>query len=293
MKIGSCLYKNQTYVFIVAGDHLLLPALEPAFAATGWHDLQQLLNQGADLQAAWVGQTAAMRVQTTDVSWLAPIPRPQKNVLCLGLNYFDHATETAEHAGRNAKKPPYPIVFTKAVTSVTGHEAIIPFDPDTCSQLDWEAELGVVIGKGGYKIAAGDALSHVFGYTVINDLSARDLQANHKQFFLGKSLDGGCPIGPWIITADEIPDPQNLDLACRVNGMTKQASNTRHMIFNIAETIATLSRGMTLEPGDLIATGTPSGVGFVRQPPEFLHPGDVVECEVEGIGVLRNRIGQG
>jgi len=192
--------------------------------------------------------------------------------------------------GRTGKAPQYPIVFTKCPTSVIGHETAVPFDADTCSQLDWEAELGVVLGKGGKKITRENALAHVFGYTVINDLSARDIQLNHKQYFLGKSIDGGCPMGPWIVTADEIADPQALAIACRVNGVTKQASSTRNMIFDVASIIEWLSRGMTLEAGDVIATGTPSGVGFVREPPEYLQPGDVVECEVEGVGVLRNTI---
>jgi 2-keto-4-pentenoate hydratase/2-oxohepta-3-ene-1,7-dioic acid hydratase in catechol pathway len=224
------------------------------------------------------------------VTLLAPIPRPRKNVMCLGLNYLEHAEETANQIGRTGKAPQYPIVFTKCPTSVIGHEATIPFDADTCSQLDWEAELGVVLGKGGKKISRETALAHVFGYTVINDVSARDIQLNHKQYFLGKSLDGGCPMGPWIVTADEIADPQALSIACRVNGVTKQASSTRNMIFDVATIIAWLSRGMTLEAGDVIATGTPSGVGFVREPPEYLLPGDVVECEVAGVGVLRNVI---
>ena len=181
-------------------------------------------------------------------------------------------------------------MFTKSPTSVIGHDAAIPFDPDTCSQLDWEAELGVIIGKAGKKIQADNAHTHIFGYTVINDISARDIQLNHKQYFLGKSIDGGCPMGPFIVTADEIADAQQLKIECRVNGEVKQASNTQHMIFNIASIIQWLSRAMPLEAGDVIATGTPSGVGFVRQPPEFLVPGDVVECEVERVGVLRNRI---
>nr|HPQ97778.1 fumarylacetoacetate hydrolase family protein [Thiolinea sp.] len=146
--------------------------------------------------------------------------------------------------------------------------------------------------RGGRHIGRDKALAHVFGYTVINDLSARDLQFNHKQYFLGKSLDGGCPMGPFIVTADEISDPQNLAIRCRVNGIIKQDSSTRHMIFDIATIIEWLSRGMTLEPGDVIATGTPSGVGFAREPAEFLRPGDSVECEVEQVGLLRNRIGQ-
>lgn len=290
MRLGTCRYQHQNHVFIEQADHLILPALEPTFAQAGWHDLQTLLDQATDFQAILSQISPAMQVPAHAVEWLAPLPRPRKNVMCMGLNYFEHIEEALNLTGKTAKKPSYPIVFTKSVTSIIGHEAAVPYDPDTCSQLDWECELGVVIGKAGRKIKPEEAEQHIFGYTVINDLSARDLQLNHKQYFLGKSIDGGCPIGPVIVTKDEIADPQNLNLACRVNGITKQDSNTRYMLFHIAEIIACLSRAMPLEPGDLIATGTPSGVGFARKPPEYLHPGDVVECEVEKIGILRNRI---
>ena len=290
MKLISCQYQNQRFVGIVEAEIALLPALDAAFDQPVWRDMLALIDSGIDLPAVRNTLTAAMRVPLADVTLLAPIPRPRKNVMCLGLNYLEHAEETANQIGRTGKAPQYPIVFTKCPTSVIGHEAMIPFDPDTCSQLDWEAELGVVLGKGGKKISRENALAHVFGYTVINDVSARDIQLNHKQYFLGKSLDGGCPMGPWIVTADEIADPQALAIACRVNGVTKQASSTRNMIFDVATIIEWLSRGMTLEAGDVIATGTPSGVGFVREPPEYLLPGDVVECEVAGVGVLRNSI---
>ena len=291
MRLGTCRYQNQNYVFIEQDDQLILPALDPAFAQASWQDLQTLLEQTTDFQATLNQATTRMKVPAKDVQWLAPIPRPRKNVMCLGLNYFEHIAEALNLSGKTAKKPTYPIVFTKCVSSVIGHEADIPLDPDTCSQLDWESELGVIIGKAGRKISPENALDHIFGYTVINDLSARDIQLNHKQYFLGKSIEGGCPIGPVIVTKDEIANPQNLKIACRVNGVTKQESNTSYMLFNIAEIIATLPRAMSLEVGDIIATGTPSGVGFARNPPEYLHPGDVVECEVEKIGVLRNRIG--
>jgi 2-keto-4-pentenoate hydratase/2-oxohepta-3-ene-1,7-dioic acid hydratase in catechol pathway len=290
MKLISCVYQHQTYVGMVEEETVILPALDPAWDRPEWRTMLTLIESGLDLASSRAQATPVMQVALSAVHWLAPIPRPRKNVMCLGLNYLEHAQETANQIGRTGKAPQYPIVFTKCPTSVIGHEAAVPFDPETCAQLDWEAELGVVLGKGGKKISRENALAHVFGYTVINDLSARDIQLNHKQYFLGKSLDGGCPMGPWIVTADEIADPQALAIACRVNGVTKQASNTRNMIFDIASIIEWLSRGMTLEAGDVIATGTPSGVGFVREPPEYLLPGDVVECEVEGVGVLRNVI---
>ncbi len=215
----------------------------------------------------------------------APIPRPRKNVFCIGQNYAAHAAE------QNQAPPPRPAVFTKAPTAVTGPHDPILMDPAVSEQIDWEVELGVVIGEGGRGIKQDQALDHVFGYTVINDVSARDIQYAHGgQFFLGKSLDTACPMGPWIVTRDQIADPQQLRLSCRVNGETKQDSDTSDMIFSVAALIEWLSRGMTLEPGDVIATGTPSGVGHFRKPPEYLHPGDLVECEVEGVGTLRNRV---
>jgi 2-keto-4-pentenoate hydratase/2-oxohepta-3-ene-1,7-dioic acid hydratase in catechol pathway len=232
----------------------------------------------------------ARRLPLADVELLAPIPRPRKNVICLGLNYVEHARESLAAKGQAIELPEHPVVFTKSVTAVTGPFADIPLPSRVTQQLDWEAELAVVIGKGGRFIRESDALSHVFGYTVVNDLSARDLQARHKQFFLGKSLDASCPMGPWLVTADEIADPQNLDVRCWVNGVVKQDSNTRHQQFTVARTIALLSEIMTLEPGDIISTGTPEGVGFARKPPEFLAPGDVVECEVAGVGRIRNLI---
>jgi 2-keto-4-pentenoate hydratase/2-oxohepta-3-ene-1,7-dioic acid hydratase in catechol pathway len=208
------------------------------------------------------------------------------------LNYVEHARESAEARGREFKQHQHPVFFTKATHAINGPGAAIPFDAAVSEQIDFEAELAVIIGRGGKNISSVKALDHVFGYTCLNDVSARDLQTQHSQFFKGKSLDGACPIGPWIVTADELPDPQQLNITCRVNGVTKQDSNTRYMIFNIPTVIEILSRGMTLDAGDIIATGTPSGVGFARKPPEFLKPGDVVEVEIEGIGILRNRIGE-
>src|SRR5215467_30769 len=224
----------------------------------------------------------------SDIQLAAPIPRPRKNLMCLGWNYADHARETAAIRGQETKAPEYPVFFTKAPTTVNSPYGNIIIDPQVSVEIDWEVELAVIIGNGGKNISEEDALSHVFGYTVLNDVTARDLQSRHKQFFKGKSIDGYCPMGPWIVTADEIKDPQQLDVKLRVNGITKQEGNTSMMIFPIRTIIAVLSKGMTLEPGDIIATGTPSGVGFARNPPEFLKPGDVMEAEVEGVGMLRN-----
>jgi 2-keto-4-pentenoate hydratase/2-oxohepta-3-ene-1,7-dioic acid hydratase in catechol pathway len=226
----------------------------------------------------------------TGIRWHAPIPRPLKNVVCLGMNYLAHIREGAAARGREAKIPKAPVFFTKATTAVTGPFADIRVDPALTQQVDWEAELGLIIGTGGRDIRKEDALHHVFGYTVINDVSARDLQAQHFQFFKGKSLDDFCPMGPVVVTADEFGDPQNKRLLCRVNGVTKQDASTSDMIFSSDVIIESLSQSLTLEPGDIIATGTPEGVGFGRTPPEFLRDGDIVEAEVEGIGVIRNRV---
>ena len=238
---------------------------------------------------AVVQQHAAQNrgIPLADVTLHAPL-LPQRNVMCLGRNYVEHARESFAAVGEAFSLSEVPVIFTKATTAVSAPNAPIPFDPNVSDKIDWEVELAVIIGKQGKNIPAEHAMSYVFGYTVLNDITARDLQRQGKQFFKGKSLDGSCPMGPWIVTADELTDPHNLDIRCLVNDVEKQASNTRHMIFDIPTTIAYLSRGMTLLPGDIIATGTPDGVGFARTPPEFLRPGDVVQSIVEGIGAIRN-----
>ena len=227
------------------------------------------------------------------VELLAPIPRPRKNVFCLGRNYAEHAAESLRAIGQEVQLPAYPNVFTKAPTALTGPYSDIPYDAAVTERLDWEVELAVIIGRAGRHVAPERALEHVFGYTVINDVTARDIQNKAGvQWFQGKSLDASSPIGPWIVTADEIEDPRDLRLSLRVNGVTKQEASTAEMLFDVTAIIATLTRVLTLEPGDVIATGTPSGVGFARTPPEFLRPGDVMETEIAGIGTLRNRIAQ-
>ena len=223
---------------------------------------------------------------------LAPIPRPSKNVFCVGWNYLEHFEEGAKVRANVTEIPKHPTFFTKAPTAVNGPYDRIALHPGVTEKLDWEVELGVIIGRGGRDIKEADAMRHVFGYTVINDVSARDVQRRHgQQWFKGKSLDGLCPMGPWIVTADKVKDWWDLRLTTRVNGVIKQDSNTRHMHFKVPRIIAELSAGMTLEPGDIISTGTPAGVGHARTPPEFLKSGDILETEIAGIGLLRNRIG--
>jgi 2-keto-4-pentenoate hydratase/2-oxohepta-3-ene-1,7-dioic acid hydratase in catechol pathway len=211
----------------------------------------------------------------------APIPRPARNVFCLGRNYKEHAAE------RGAEAPPHPVYFTKAPETVVAPGAKVIHHAVT-KELDYEVELTVVIGKAGRDIPREEALSYVFGYTIINDVTARDLQKRHQQWFHGKSLDTFCPMGPVLVTADEIPDPQALSVAMRINGETRQSSNTSKMIFPVDECIAVLSQGFTIRPGDVIATGTPEGVGAALG--KFLKAGDRMEAEVEKIGILANRI---
>ncbi len=287
-------------VGLLKGDDVVLDIREAAAAAGRAlpfdpGDMVSLIAAGPEALeavrrvAAAGGARAALPLDR--VRLLAPIPRPRKNVFCLGWNYLEHFAE-GERIRRGDQSPPgYPVFFTKAVTAVTGPTDPIPFDPKVSEKIDWEVELVIVVGPGGKDIPEARALEHVFGYTAMNDVSARDLQRRHGgQWFKGKSLDGTCPMGPWIVTADEI-DPGNLRVTTRVNGVTKQDSSTKHFYFKIPRILAELSLGLTLEAGDLISTGTPEGVGFARTPPEFLKPGDLLETEVEGIGVLRNRIG--
>lgn len=217
------------------------------------------------------------------VQFLSPIPRPAKHIFCMGRNYAEHAKE------RGSEVPTVPVFFTKPPTAVVGHEADVMAWPVTAN-LDYEAELAVIIGKQGRDIPKAEAYEHVFGYTVMNDVTARDLQRKHQQWFKGKSLDTFAPLGPWIVHKSALPDPHALRITLRVNGETRQEASTGDMVFRIEDLIETLSAGMTLEPGDILATGTPSGVAAGMDPPRWLKPGDVVEAEVEGIGVLRNRI---
>jgi len=224
-----------------------------------------------------------------DLELLAPLDPPRGNVIAIGRNYQKHAEETAHMQGGNEPGPP--TIFTKAITSLTDPFADIAIDPSVSDRIDWEVELAVVIGNRGANIKRQRALDHVFGFTVINDVTARDIQSDWGgQWFKGKSVDRTSPTGPWIVTRDEVEDPQALGLWLRVNGVVKQEGNTSEMIHPVDAIIEWASKGMTLLPGAMIATGTPDGVGFARTPPEFLKPGDVMETEIQSIGRMRNRI---
>jgi 2-keto-4-pentenoate hydratase/2-oxohepta-3-ene-1,7-dioic acid hydratase in catechol pathway len=247
-----------------------------------WPDLKAEVQK---LVAAAEGGRALSAVELR-----APIPRPRKNIICLGMNYAAHAIESLRAKGLPEKLPEYPVFFSKMPTAVNHPNAPVPLMPDVSAQRDWEVELAVIIGRRGRDIPASAALDYVFGYTIMNDVSARDLQTRHQQFFYSKSLDGSAPLGPWIVTADEIPDPHALGIRLRLNGELVQNSTTRDMIFDIPTCIATFSRGITLEPGDIIATGTPAGVGMGMTPQRWLKAGDVMEAEIDGIGVLRNTV---
>jgi 2-keto-4-pentenoate hydratase/2-oxohepta-3-ene-1,7-dioic acid hydratase in catechol pathway len=232
-------------------------------------------------------QTAALR---------APIPRPARNVFCVGWNYSEHFEEGKQFRRQGGAQtdaqeiPEHPSLFSKNPATVTGPDSPVHFPAPHSDQLDWEAELAVIVGPGGRDIAEADAMRHVFGYTCANDISVRDVQRRHGgQWFKGKNFDTHLPLGPWVVTADEL-DPSDLRICSRVNGVTKQDARTRQMVFKIPRLIAEISAGCELWPGDIIITGTPAGVGFARTPPEFLRIGDTVEVEIEGIGVLRNRV---
>ncbi|MCC7105538.1 MAG: fumarylacetoacetate hydrolase family protein [Chloroflexi bacterium] len=249
-------------------------------------------------EAAWslakevAGRPGEPSVPLADTPLAAPIPHPRRNIFALGLNYRDHIAEGAKARGEEVKMPPFPVYFTKAPSCVVGPDEPVLIEPEVSDKVDWEVELTVVIGKPGRNIPEDRAWEHVFGYTCGQDVSARDLQRRHGQWFKGKSLDTFAPIGPWIVDREEAGDPHTMRVVTRVNGVVKQDSNTSYFLFDIPVMISALSRGFNLEPGDLIMTGTPQGVGYARNPPEYLHDGDMLETEIERVGVLRNPVKQ-
>jgi len=252
--------------------------LQEARKAKG--EAERLLDEGG-------GEGVLLRF--SDVELAAPIPRPRKNMVCLGLNYADHAEEASRARDVSLISfPEYPVFFTKPPTAVAGPNDDVIY-PRATEKLDYEVELAFVVGRRGKYISKEDAYGHIAGYTVFNDITARDLQRRHLQWYKGKSCDTFAPMGPYLVTADEIGDPMDLEMGLRVNGETRQRSNTRNMIFDIGAILSVLSDGITMEVGDIVATGTPSGVGSAH-PSGLLKVGDVVEAWIEGIGTIRNRV---
>ncbi len=280
MKLLSCEYKGETFAAVSDG--------KKAYKAAP--DMYALLDR---LEGALPGPEllAGEGIDLGELRLLAPIPEPRQDVICLGMNYMDHSAEAAKWGKddfvKNAGKAVY---FSKRAAYIVGPGGEIDPHFDIVDGLDYEAELAVVLGKDAYRVSKEDAFDYVLGYSVLNDVSARNLQKAHKQFYFGKSLDTHTTMGPWIVTRDELPGAPELDIRCFINGEKRQDSNTRYMIFGVAEVIAELSRGMTLKAGTIIAMGTPAGVGMGFEPPKYLSCGDVVRCEIDGIGVLENPV---
>lgn len=280
MKLLSCEYKGETFAAVSDG--------KKAYKAAP--DMYALLDR---LEGALPGPEllAGEGIDLGELRLLAPIPEPRQDVICLGMNYMDHSAEAAKWGKddfvKNAGKAVY---FSKRAAYIVGPGGEIDPHFDIVDGLDYEAELAVVLGKDAYRVSKEDAFDYVLGYSVLNDVSARNLQKAHKQFYFGKSLDTHTTMGPWIVTRDELPGAPELDIRCFINGEKRQDSNTRYMIFGVAEVIAELSRGMTLKAGTIIAMGTPAGVGMGFEPPKYLACGDVVRCEIDGIGVLENPV---
>ena len=271
-----------------------LAALAPALAVK---DMEEIIRRWSVLRGPLEAMSRSEDVLTAaagelnELALSAPLPRPRQDVICLGINYEEHAEEADKFSSADfGGQRPATIYFSKRVNEAVAPGAFIASHAPLVDSLDYECELAVILGRDCYGVSEAEALDYVFGYTILNDVSARNLQTRHKQWYLGKSLDGFTPMGPCIVTADEIGDPQALTIESYVNGEVRQHSNTKFMLQTVAGAIAELSAGLTLQAGTVIATGTPAGVGMGFDPPRFLKPGDVVECEIEGIGVLRNTV---
>ncbi|MBL3703412.1 hydrolase [Sulfitobacter sp. BDSS02] len=255
------------------------------------------LEESAQGVAVLIGRSEMPRqmepIPLSQVKLCAPIPRPSRNIFCVGKNYHAHAEEFAssgfDSSAANSVVPKDPIIFSKVPETVVGPGAEVRLDPNVSTSIDYEAELGVIIGKGGRGISANEAMGHVWGYTIINDVTARDLQGKYSQWLIGKSQDTFCPMGPWVVTADEV-DLDSMRVRCAINGEMRQDASVRDLIFDIPTLIETISAGVSLKPGDVIATGTPEGVGIGFKPPKYLVDGDLIRVEIDQIGYLENPV---
>lgn len=285
MKLFTVLSGNKELVAVEAADGQLIAVEALDVNAADMNDLIDRWDELGSVLAEKLAAVNADEKALKDYKVLAPIPRPKQDVVCLGVNYFDHMKEAA--AGIDFVKKAETIYFSKRVSRANDPDGLIPMY-DFVDSLDYEAELGVIIGKDAFHVSKEEAGDYIFGYTVINDVSGRNVQKRHQQWYLGKSLDGYTPMGPCIVTADEIGDAHDLPIRCSVNGELRQNSNTKYMITSVEEAVAELSQGMILQKGTVIATGTPAGVAMGMNPPVWLKSGDEVCCEIGKIGVLRN-----
>ena len=273
----------------------IIPVVELGMQYRSMNELIENATKGELARLSAAAGERSGELLLSEVYKMAPIPRPRQDVICVGFNYIDHVREADHFDGISSgtpqgEVPEWPTYFSKRVNEATPDDGLIKSNPSLDECLDYEVELGVIIRHPVRNISPEEVEKHIFGYTIINDISARTIQGRYKQFYFGKSLDTSCPMGPWIITRDELPFPLNLDVHLYVNGELRQHSNTGNMIFGIERVVSELSQGMTLRPGTIISTGTCAGTGAGLHPPKWLKPGDMVECVIEGIGRLRNKV---
>jgi len=285
MKVLTYAYEDQEKVGILTEDEKYV------IPVSIYSDMSQLIAHSTLGELAGIAANDKNKVALSAVKLLAPIPKPAQDLICLGINYMEHDTEIAHSFGKEQlKKRNVPIYFSKRVNRAVDPEGFIDGHFNIVDSLDYEAELAVIIGKDAKNVSEKDVQDYIFGYTIVNDVSARNVQTAYKQWYFGKSMDDFTPMGPWIVTADEISFPPKLDISCRVNGEIRQNSNTRLLVHGVARIISELSQGMTLQAGTVIVTGTPGGVGMGMNPPCFLQSGDVVTCSIEKIGHLTNTV---
>jgi len=289
MKLMTIMQNGEFAAGYLDGDEVVICAR----GASADRAVLDVVTEGAAAVARWAATTDAPRVSVSTVTVLAPIPEPRRDIFCVGKNYYAHAAEFHSSGFDSSGKeevPSAPVIFTKATTSVVGPGADVRGSLDHTGSVDYEGELGVVLGRRAFQVSKAEAMDCVFGYVVVNDVTSRELQRAHNQWVIGKGIDTFCPMGPYLVTADEVSDVRALELETRINGEVRQKVKVADLIFDIPTLIETMSRTMTLLPGDIIATGTPVGVGIGFKPPKYLQAGDVMQVSITGLGVLENRI---
>lgn len=289
MKFVTFKHGDEVAAGYLDGDHVVVCAKGESASRA----VLDLVSEGAEGIARWKAESSGQRFPLSAVTLLAPIPEPRRDIFCVGKNYYAHAAEFHSSGFDSSAKeevPSAPVIFTKATTSVVGPGADVVGSLDPTASVDYEGELAVVIGRRAFQVSRADAMDHVFGYVVVNDVTSRELQRTHNQWVIGKGIDTFCPMGPYLVTADEVGDVTALELVTLINGEVRQQAKVADLIFDIPTLIETITRTMTLLPGDVIATGTPVGVGIGFQPPKYLKSGDVMQVSITGLGLLENRI---